>query len=76
MQNQSKVLCHGIYRRPGKKPLDQAIYPGQLQKKITLPETARKFHMSPDYFGHYFKKEVGASFLYFVNLYRISKAEE
>jgi len=32
--------------------------------------------MSPDYFGHYFKKEVGASFLYFVNLYRISKAEE
>lgn len=72
----NKLLFMESIDAPAKIPLIKQLVKDNYRKKITLPETARKFHMSSDYFGHYFKKEVGASFLYFVNLYRISQAED
>ena len=45
-------------------------------KKLTVPKTARRFFLSPGYFSRFFKQEVGVSFMYFVNMYRISQAEE
>lgn len=76
IETHNKLLFMEFIDAPAKIPLIKQFVKDHYRKKITIPETARKFHMSPDYFGHYFKKEVGTSFLYFVNLYRISKAEE
>lgn len=45
-------------------------------KRLSIPKIARKFYMSPGYFSHFFKKEVGVSFQSYLNLYRISKAKE
>ena len=46
------------------------------RKAITLGETARKFYLSAGRFSHFFKREVGISFMNYVNLYRVMKAEE
>ncbi len=76
IETHNKLLFMESIDAPAKIPLIKQFVKDNYMKKITLPDTARKFHLSSDYFGHYFKKEVGASFLYFVNLYRISQAEE
>lgn len=76
VETHNKLLFMESIDSPAKIPLIKQFVKDNYRKKITLPETARKFHMSVDYFGHYFTKEVGTSFLYFVNLFRISQAEE
>lgn len=45
-------------------------------KRLAVPKIARRFYMSPGYFSHFFKKEVGVSFQTYLNLYRVSKAKE
>ena len=45
-------------------------------KRLCVPKIARRFYMSPGYFSHFFKKEVGVSFQSYLNLYRVSKAKE
>jgi AraC-like DNA-binding protein len=45
-------------------------------KKLTISETAKKVFMSSGHFCRFFKKELGISFTSFVNMYRISQAEE
>jgi len=45
-------------------------------KKLTVPETARKFFFSAGHFSRFFKQELGVSFMTFVNMYRISQAEK
>lgn len=45
-------------------------------KAINIPDTARRFYLSAGYFCHYFRKEVGISFMNYVNIYRVSKAKE
>ncbi len=45
-------------------------------KRLSVPKIARRFYMSPGYFSHFFKKEVGVSFQSYLNLYRVSKAKE
>ncbi|WP_409346158.1 AraC family transcriptional regulator [Paenibacillus sp. MBLB4367] len=45
-----------------------------LQEKITLVEIARNCYLSTYHFAHLFKKEVGMSFVEFMNKLRIEKA--
>lgn len=45
-------------------------------KTITVGKTAQKFCLSPSRFSHFFKHETGISFMNYVNMYRVMKAEE
>lgn len=61
---------------PDKIPLIKQYVKDNYMKRLSLPAAAKKFHMSRDYFGYYFKKELGVGFVHFVNLYRVSRAKE
>lgn len=39
---------------------------------LTLPETAKEFALNPEYFCRYFKKNIGFTFLEYVNMVRLS----
>lgn len=76
VETHNKLLFMEFIDAPAKIPLIKKFVKENYMKKITIAETAKKFFLSPDYFGHFFKKEVGISFMCFVNMYRISQAEE
>jgi YesN/AraC family two-component response regulator len=76
IETHNKLLFMEFIDAPAKIPLIKKFVKENYMKKITLPDTAKKFFLSPDYFGHFFKKEVGVSFMCFVNMYRIAQAEE
>jgi AraC-like DNA-binding protein/ligand-binding sensor protein len=72
----NKLLFMELIDAPAKIPLIKRYVRKNYMKKITVADTAKKFFLSPGYFIHFFKKEVGVSFMCFVNMYRISQAEE
>ena len=76
VETHNKLLFMEFIDAPAKIPLIKKFVKENYMKKITIAETAKKFFLSPYYFGHFFKKEVGISFMCFVNMYRISQAEE
>lgn len=45
-------------------------------KTLNVELMATRFFMSPNYFCRYFKKNAGVSFLEYLNMYRVKKAEE
>ncbi len=45
-------------------------------EKITVADVARAVSLSPSHFSHLFKAQTGASFVQFLNRYRIQKAQE
>lgn len=61
---------------PDKILLIKQFVANNYMKKMTIPETAKRFFFCPGHFCRFFKNEVGVSFMCFVNMYRISKAEE
>lgn len=76
IETHNKLLFMELIDAPAKIPLIKEFVKENYMKKITIAKTAKKFFLSPDYFGRFFKKEVGISFMCFVNMYRISQAEE
>ena len=76
VETHNKLLFMEFIDAPAKIPLIKTFVEENYMKKITIAETAKKFFLSPDYFGHFFKQKVGISFLCFVNMYRISQAEK
>ena len=76
VETHNKLLFMELIDAPAKIPLIKKFVKENYMKKITIAETAKKFFMSPGYFSHFFKDEVGISFISFVNMYRISQAEE
>lgn len=61
---------------PDKLSLMRRYVENSYMKTISIPVAAGRFHMSPGYFSHFFKQEVGISFMNYVNFYRIHKAGE
>jgi AraC-like DNA-binding protein/ligand-binding sensor protein len=45
-------------------------------KDLSVEKIAARFFLSPNYFCRYFKKSTGVTFVEYLNLYRIQKAEE
>jgi AraC-like DNA-binding protein/ligand-binding sensor protein len=76
VETHNKLLFMELIDAPARIPLIKKYVEENYMKKITIADTARKFFMSPGYFSHFFRKEVGVSFMTFVNMYRISQAEE
>jgi AraC-like DNA-binding protein/ligand-binding sensor protein len=72
----NKLLFMELVDAPAKIPLIKRYVRENYMKKITVTDTAKKFFLSSGYFIHFFKKETGVSFTCFVNMYRISQAEE
>jgi len=76
IETHNKLLFMELIDAPAKIPLIKKFVEKNYMQKITLDDTAKRFFMSPGYFSHFFKNEVGISFISFVNMYRISQAEE
>jgi len=76
IETHNKLLFMELIDVPAKIPLIKRFVKENYMKKLTIAETAKKFFLSPGYFSHFFKKEAGISFMCFVNMYRISQAEE
>jgi AraC-like DNA-binding protein len=76
VETHNKLLFMELIDAPAKIPLIKKFVKENYMKKITVAKTAKKFFLSPGYFSHFFKNEVGTSFICFVNMYRISQAEE
>ena len=70
------VLAVDVNTSTKNKELIRKYVEENYRKAITLGETARKFYLSAGRFSHFFKREVGISFMNYVNLYRVMKAEE
>ncbi len=45
-------------------------------KDLNIEKVAARFFLSPNYFCRYFKKSTGVTFVEYLNIYRIQKAEE
>lgn len=76
VETHNKLLFMEHIDAPAKIPLIKKFVEKNYMNKITIEDTAKKFFLSPGYFSHFFKNEVGISFICFVNMYRISQAEE
>ena len=75
-ETHNKLLFLESIDAPDKISMIKQFVEDNYMKKITIPETAKKFFLSPGYFSRFFKEETGVSFMCFVNMYRISKSEE
>lgn len=76
VKTHNKLLFMESVDAPDKIALISKYVEDNYMKKITIQETAKRFFMSPGYLCHWFKKNRGVSFIAFVNIYRISEAEE
>lgn len=61
---------------PDKIALIKQYVEDHYMTPLNVPETARRFYLSSGHFSHFFRREVGVSFMNYVNMYRISKTEE
>lgn len=76
IESHNKLLFMEFIDGSTKISLIKKFVEENYMKKITIAKMAKRFFLSPDYFGCFFRKEVGVSFMNFVNIYRISQAEE
>lgn len=76
VETHNKLLFMETVDAPDKISFIKQFVADNYMKKLTVPETAKKVFMSNGHFCRFFKKEVGVSFMSFVNIYRISQAEE
>lgn len=54
----------------------KVLYPGQLQKDISLDEVSREVDISPYYFSKLFKQETGGNFIEYLTEIRLRNARE
>ena len=76
VETHNKLLFMETIDTPDKISFIKQFVADNYMKKLTIPETAKKVFMSNGHFCRFFKKELGISFTSFVNMYRISQAEE
>ena len=76
VETHNKLLFLELIDAPAKIPFIKQFVEENYMKKMTVQKTAKKFFLSPGYFSHFFKKETGISFMCYVNMYRVSQAEE
>ncbi len=72
----NKILFMETIDAPDKIALVKQFVKENYMKKLTVSKTARKIFMSSGHFSRFIKKELEVSFMCFVNMYRVSKAEE
>ena len=48
----------------------------KYQQKFTVSDVANYVYLSPSHFSHLFKNDTGLSFVQYLNVYRVEKAEE
>ncbi|MCX6984918.1 MAG: PocR ligand-binding domain-containing protein [Lentisphaerae bacterium] len=72
----NKLLFLESIDAPDKVALVKQFVEENYIRKLTVPKMSKRISMSPGHFSRFIKKELGVSFMCFVNMYRISKAEE
>jgi len=72
----NKILFWETVDAPDKISLIKQFVKDNYMKKLTMPDVAKKFFLSSGHFSRFCTKELGLSFMSFVNMYRISQAEE
>ncbi|OGV58172.1 MAG: hypothetical protein A2X49_03125 [Lentisphaerae bacterium GWF2_52_8] len=75
-ERHNKILFLETIDAPDKISLIKQFIEENYMKKLNIKDTAKRFFLCPEHFCRFFKKEVGISFMSFVNIYRASKAEE
>lgn len=76
VETHTKLLFWETINLPDKISMIKQYVHNNYMEKLTIPGTAKKFFLSEGHLCHLFKKEVGVSFISYVNVYRVSKAEE
>lgn len=75
-ESRSKLLFMESINASDRISLVKRYVEKNYMKEIAIPAVSRKFYLSPNHFCRFFREQTGVSFIEYLNLFRISKAEE